>query len=158
MRRCLVPIALTLLAIAPLAAAELDQHGKAHPWMGATDRYTVIDFAAAWCGPCWQTLPKLQVLAQAHPSVDFLVVSVDDEVEGRDRLVEGIPLTIPVLWDEDYVIAEHYRPAAMPATFVLDPDGEVIYQHVGSAQKDWLTFEKLIEDLPSAKKPSTDDS
>lgn len=157
MRQRLITFALALLLTSPVTSAELDQYGNAHQWMGTKGRYTVIDFAAAWCGPCWKTLPKLQALAHAHPSVDFLVVSVDDEVDGRDRLVERVPLTLPVLWDEDYRIAEHYRPAAMPATYVLDPHGEVIHQHVGSARRDWETFEKLITDLPSSVATSADE-
>ena len=130
-----------------LAAAALDQHGSEHPWSGATGHYTVIDFAASWCGPCWKTLPELEELAKAHPSVVFLVVSVDDEVKGRDRLVADVPLTLPTLWDEDYAIAEHYRPAAMPATFVLDPEGELIYHHAGSTEKDWRAFVDLLTEI-----------
>jgi FAD:protein FMN transferase len=45
--------------------------------------------------------------------------------------------TMPVLWDETHRIAEHYRPPGMPATFVLDLEGKIVYRHVGSATKDW---------------------
>jgi thiol-disulfide isomerase/thioredoxin len=146
-----VLLASALLATTPLAAAALDQHGDTHSWRGATGHYTVIDFAASWCGPCWKTLPKLEELAEAHPAVVFLVVSVDDEVKGRDRLVADVPLTLPTLWDEDYAIAEHYRPEAMPATFVLDPEGELIYHHAGSTEKDWRALVDLLTKIPPKK-------
>lgn len=137
--------ALTLLPGGAAAAAELDQNGQPHAWSGATGRYAVVDFAAAWCGPCWKTLPKLQELAADRPDLEILVVSVDGDVKGRDRLVEDLSLTLPVLWDQDHAIAEHYLPEAMPATYLLDPNGEMIYHHTGSAASDWQAFLRVIE-------------
>ena len=126
----------------------LDQHGKAHAWRGPADHYTVIDFAASWCRPCWKVLPKLQAFAEDHPDVRVLVVSVDDERRGRDALVERLDLTLPVLWDQTHEIARHYQPGGMPATFVLGPDGKIVYQHVGSADEAWSALVAFIERAP----------
>ena len=139
MRRAalLLALALPLCATWPLAAAETDQHGVAHAWTGPSAGYTVLDFAASWCTPCWAVLPRLEKLAAEHPEIRVVVVSVDDEVSGRDLLVSKLKLTIPVLWDEKHRIAEHYRPDGMPYTVVLDPTGKVVYRHTGSAAKEW---------------------
>jgi len=141
----LTTLALLLLSGLTLQAEELDQNGKAHAWTGASDRYTIIDFAAAWCRPCWTVLPKLEAFAKEHPEVRVLVVSVDDEVKGRDALVEKLSLTIPVLWDEQHRIAEHYQPVGMPTTYVLDPKGEIVYTHVGSGKKEWEAMVGFLE-------------
>jgi len=145
-------LAATLLGIASLTlsatAAELDQYGVAHPWRGAeVGRHTVIDFAASWCAPCMKTLPELDALAKRSPALDFLVVSVDDDVSGRDELVERLALELPVLWDEEYAIANHYEPPAMPTTIILDPEGEVIFTHTGSDAKGWNKFVETVEAL-----------
>jgi thiol-disulfide isomerase/thioredoxin len=144
MRRVAALLALFLalpLATGPAAAAapvaETDQAGRAHEWKGASPGYTVVDFAASWCTPCWAVLPRLEKYASEHPEVRVLAVSVDDEVSGRDLLVSKLKLTIPVLWDANHRIAEHYRPKGMPFTVVLDPSGKVAYEHVGSAAKEW---------------------
>jgi len=142
----LVIIGLSGLSV---AAEEVDQHGNAHAWSGPSSSYTVIDFAAAWCRPCWTVLPKLQEYAKAHPEVRVLVVSVDDEVKGRDALVEKLGLTVPVLWDENHRIAEHYEPRGMPSTYVLDPKGTVVYKHTGSGKKEW---EEMVAFLSGATK------
>jgi len=128
---------LALLATLPLAAVETDQQGRAHEWAGPSAGYTVVDFAASWCTPCWSVLPRLERFAAEHPQVRVVAVSVDDKVSGRDLLVSRLKLTIPVLWDEKHRIAEHYRPDGMPHTVVLDPSGKVVYRHTGSAPKEW---------------------
>jgi len=124
-----------------------DQHGAAHAWRGEPARVTVLDFAAAWCGPCWRTLPRLEQLARAHPAIAFVVVSVDDKVAGRDRLVEELELTLPVVWDEGHRIAGHYRPEAMPATLVVAPDGAELLRLAGSGEAEWRRLVELVERL-----------
>lgn len=147
MRRAalLLALALALCATRPLAAAETDQHGVAHAWTGPSAGYTVLDFAASWCTPCWSVLPRLEKLAAEHPGLRVVVVSVDDKVAGRDLLVSKLGLTIPVLWDEKHLIAGHYRPDGMPYTVVLDPSGKVVYHHTGSAAKEWSAMLAFLE-------------
>ena len=139
MRRAALLLALALPALAapPLAAAETDQHGTAHAWSGPSAGYTVVDFAASWCTPCWAVLPRLEKYAAEHPGIRVLAVSVDEKVSGRDLLVSKLKLTIPVLWDEKHRIAEHYRPEGMPYTVIVDPSGKVVYRHTGSGTKEW---------------------
>ena len=137
----------SLLVVAPAVAVERDQYGEEHVWRGELGSYTVIDFAASWCAPCFKTLPKLVELGARYPELRILVVSVDDRVAGRDELVERLGLEVPVLWDEDYAIAEHYKPPAMPTTYLLSPDGEIVHSHVGSGDVDWERFVTKVEDL-----------
>lgn len=152
MKRRFAVAALLLLLFASVAiASEVDQKGVAHEWKGPSAGYTVIDFAASWCRPCWDVLPRLQDYATAHPDIRVLVVSVDDKVKGRDVLVEKLHLTLPVLWDAKHQIAEHYRPAGMPATFVLDPSGKIVYQHVGSAKKEWDAMVAFLDGATKKK-------
>jgi thiol-disulfide isomerase/thioredoxin len=145
-------LALALPAVPAGAAApvaETDQAGKAHEWKGASPGYTVVDFAASWCTPCWAVLPRLEKYASDHPEIRVLAVSVDDKVSGRDLLVSKLKLTIPVLWDGKHRIAEHYHPEGMPCTVVLDPSGKVVYRHVGSAMKEW---DAMVSFLATATK------
>lgn len=128
------------------AAGQTDQHGARHD-VAHPERVTVVDFAASWCAPCWKSLPHLQALAAQHPEVRFLVVSVDDRVDGRDQLVDGLSLSVPVIWDVDHDIAERFEPQGMPATFVLDPAGAIIYQHLGYDQDTWAELVDFLQSL-----------
>ena len=125
----------------------VDQNGNRHRWAAEAGAVTIIDFAASWCGPCHESLPRLEAFAEQHPEVRVLVISVDDEIGGRDRLVSDLGLTLPVLWDEDHRAAEHYRPEGMPATFVYDAAGEPVLTQVGSRLDEWQTLERTVEGL-----------
>ncbi len=139
-------LAATLATSSPLRAQGSDQFGHRHD-LAAGDTYTVVDFAASWCEPCYQALPELQALAAGTPNVRFLVVSVDDDVAGRDRLVEDLGLRLPVIWDEGHELIERFHPKGFPATYVLAPGGEVVHQHVGYSKKKWRRLVDVLERL-----------
>ncbi len=142
--------ALAALAIqVPADAESADQFGRRHDLAGS-DVYTVVDFAASWCGPCYRALPELEALATTTPGVRFLVVSVDDEVAGRDRLVEDLQLRLPVIWDEGHDLIERFHPRGFPATYVLAPGGEVVHRHVGYSKKKWRALADFLKQLSVA--------
>ena len=152
----LLVLAAPLISAAPLtnvaqaavpgpAALAVDQNGNVHAWSAQEGAVTIVDFAASWCGPCRESLPRLESFAASHPEVRVLVISVDDAVSGRDALVRDLDLHVPVLWDEDHRAAEHYRPGGMPATFVFDRTGQEILAVVGSKESDWRRVVDAVE-------------
>jgi thiol-disulfide isomerase/thioredoxin len=127
-------------------SAALDQRGRSYVWQGPSGQLTLIEFAASWCVPCRKTLPRLEAFARQHPDLRVLAVSVDERRQGRDELVDSLHLTLPMLWDEDHRIAEHFQPRAMPAAFLLSPAGDVLYTALGSRTDDWEKLVRRIED------------
>ena len=137
-------------------AGSFDQDGRSYSPDDLGGGYTVIDFSASWCNPCWKLLPRLQVLAEQQPRIRFLVVSVDQRQQGRDRLVRELKLKTPVIWDEGHVWAEYFQPEGMPTTLVVDPNGQVIYRHVGFSPKKWRDLEELLAQLSARAGASAD--
>lgn len=122
----------------------IDQNGDERRWAAPFDGVTLVDFAASWCGPCRHSLPRLEEFAAAHPGLQVLVVSVDEEVTGTEKLIESLDLKLPVVWDAGHRIASHYRPPAMPSSFLLRADGTILYTAEGSSEAEWLELERSV--------------
>ena len=84
-----------------------------------SERPVVVDFGAAWCGPCRVMSPILEELAAERP--DLRVVKVDV--------------------DADQAVAARYGVLSMP-TFMVFRDGAPVGQIVGSRPK-----KRLLADL-----------
>ena len=59
-----------------------------------SDRLTVVDFWADWCGPCMMLAPVMEELDAEMPDVKFCKVNVDEE---RDLAMEYGVQSIPML-------------------------------------------------------------
>jgi thioredoxin 1 len=46
-----------------------------------SDKLFVLDFYADWCGPCKRLTPELEKIAEAHKTVVFYKINVDDHEE-----------------------------------------------------------------------------
>ena len=44
-----------------------------------SDKKLVIQFTAAWCGPCKVISPKVEALAKDHKHIKFIKIDVDDK-------------------------------------------------------------------------------
>lgn len=65
----------------------------------ASDRISVVDFSADWCGPCKMIHPVLEKLSdEMKDKVDFYTVDVDEsQQEANEFGVRGVPTMIVFL-------------------------------------------------------------
>src|SRR5487761_1628787 len=94
-------------------------------------KVAVIDFWATWCGPCLQSLPNLQQVADRYQDgekIVFLAVSVDnDDVTDeavRKKFVET-KLSLPIARDPNTAARNPFLVESLPTMVVLGPDGVV---------------------------------
>jgi thiol-disulfide isomerase/thioredoxin len=148
-----------LLVCCPVPAAQAkrapnlelkDLKGNTHKVSDLRGSVVVINFWATWCQPCREELPLLSRLSQEYAAkkVRFIAVSAD-EVKDRakvDQLLSRTPLGMEVWLGADVDMLERAGLGnVLPATLILDEQGEVAVRIQGEAREedvrktlDWL--------------------
>jgi peroxiredoxin len=106
-------------------------------------RPVLIEFFAEHCKPCLKSLPALAELSASAPELVIVGVSEDEDEATAVRLKADLGLAFTVIHDRDHVLAGRYRVVDLPATFVLDPRGNVRWY--GDRPHDAAELERVVE-------------
>lgn len=91
-----------------------------------TSRARLVLAAAALLGK----LEELNVRFAAA-GLAIVALSIDDEPKGLAEFAKTYGLRFPIGWDAGHRIAEVYRPASDPTTYVIDRSGIIRFVHAG---------------------------
>ena len=128
---------------------------------GATEKIStlhgsiaVINFWATWCGPCQEELPMLSRLTTeyAGKKVRFIAISADENPENAknrtkiDQFLNARKPAMEIWLGADLDMLERLNLGnVLPATVIVDENGEVIARVLGQAREedlrtplDWL--------------------
>ncbi len=92
-----------------------------------------IDFWASWCGPCRQSLPLYEVMNESLPQDSFRLVAINLD-ESRDDALQFLkkhPVSYIVAFDPKGVSASSWGIKAMPSSFLVNQQGEIVKEWIG---------------------------
>jgi thiol-disulfide isomerase/thioredoxin len=97
----------------------------------------VLDFWATWCGPCLQTMPLVEKVAEefADQGVQLIAVNLEEPAKTITNMLERHKLKLTVAMDIDGVAAGKYEATAIPQTVIIDREGKVARLFVGGGPK-----------------------
>jgi peroxiredoxin len=121
------------------------------------DGLTVINFWATWCKPC---VLELNTIKDHYPSwkkelgVKIVAVSIDDSrnTSKVGPMVNGKGWEYDILLDANSDFRRALNVTNPPHTFVLNPEGEILWQHNSFAPGDEDELYEILKKF-SSKKP-----
>ena len=114
-----------------------------------TEKITVLSFWATWCSPCKR---ELDAIMELYPewtekyNMQLLAISIDNSrmMSQVKPMVEEKGWEFPVLMDSKQELQHALEFQAVPQTFVIDKEGNIIFQHEGYTPGDEYELEKIL--------------
>ena len=100
-------------------------------WESLRGHWVLVNYWAEWCKPCLEEIPELNSIDNAS-AVVVLGVNFDD-VRGQELIDLGRKMGIEYsMLSEDPGPKFGWKtPVALPATFIVDPDGDLVEARFG---------------------------
>lgn len=106
-------------------ARTLDLSAHAGEWV-------LVNYWAPWCKPCIEEIPELNSVHLEHPGISVYGVNFDGST--GDALLEQeatLGVAFPTLTDDPHALLGIPRPAVLPTTLVVNPQGELVETLLG---------------------------
>ncbi|MBH44483.1 MAG: alkyl hydroperoxide reductase [Gammaproteobacteria bacterium] len=113
-------------------------------------KFVLVNFWATWCHPCKEEMPTLEAIHKIMDNNKFTVlgIHVGPDPTNIKNFLKISPVSFPIFIDMDLEL--NWGVPGLPTTFLIDPDGKMIYRSVGKrnfASNDMRNFFlKLIKD------------
>lgn len=111
---------------------------------GKRDKVLIINFWAAWCGPCEVEAPDLKDIYDKHKDkLDLYAVNATkyDKLREAKDFVKEQELVFPILTDAKGNVGDEYKVFSYPTSFIVDRDG-VIRQRIEGiiSREEWEIY------------------
>ena len=111
-------------------------------------QWVLVSFWATWCSPCLKEMPTMERLYQdmGDEGLEILAVHAGPGVDKVGEFLEQVPVSFPVLLDEDLSLGG-WEVMALPTAVLVDPTGRRVYRAVGPREWDTPAMKAFLRDL-----------
>ncbi len=127
-----------------------DRQGQTHTLADYKGKVVIFNFWATWCAPCVKEMPSMQRAWEQtrDQGVVLLAINWGDDAEAVDVFFEKrmkTPVDFPVLLGGDRAMTSAWGVRGLPTTFVINPEGAIVFEVVG--EREWDDPELLQQVL-----------
>jgi len=128
-----------------------DPEGGEHRLADWKGKYVLVNFWATWCAPCRKEMPGLDALEAKFGGDKFQVVTIAtgrNTLAGIRKFFKEVNVThLPILLDPNQRLARDMTVFGLPATMILNPEGQEIARLRGDAEWSSESASAIIEAL-----------
>lgn len=117
-----------------------DLNGKDVSLSDYKGKSVFLNFWASWCPPCKAEMPDIEKLYQQTKDSDLVILAVNigEDKTTAKSFMESNKYSFTVLLDSSQNIAAQYNIAAIPTSFFIDKEGNIV-----STIKGGMTLEQM---------------
>jgi thiol-disulfide isomerase/thioredoxin len=97
-------------------------------------RVVIVNFWATWCVPCVAEMPGLDRLRRKL-HIEVVAVNFQENAARIRPFLAQTGVMLPVVRDHDGSLRSTWRVSVFPTTFVIAPDGRIVF--VATGEVDW---------------------
>jgi len=135
-------------AVADYDFVLIDSEGQQVPFTEFKNKVVFVNFWATWCPPCVAEMPDIHnlYLETQSSDIEFVLISLDEDFQKAKDFVKRKEFDFPI-----YRLASPlpavYESSAIPTTYVISPNGEIVVTKSGMAKYNTKKFKQFLEEL-----------
>jgi len=133
-----------------------DMDGAVHTLSAYRGKVVILNFWATWCPPCREEMPSMERAWQKlrHEDIVMLAVNVGEDEDTVFEFTASYPVEFPLLLDRKSEVIGNWPVRGLPTTFVIDPQGKIVYRAIGGRDWDDPGVLKKIRALKAHSEPN----
>jgi len=119
------------------------------------DGPVLVNFWATWCKPCLHEIKALNKMYENYKREGFKILGVNQDTPRSltkvKALVSSSRLKYLIALDANKEIAEKFNVQAVPANFLIDKNGEIVFTSTGYFPGDEVEIEDALKKILEKK-------
>jgi len=129
-----------------------DMDGSVHTLSAYRGKVVILNFWATWCPPCREEMPSMERAWEKlrHEDIVMLAINVGEDEDTIFEFTASYPVEFPLLLDRESAVISNWPVRGLPTTFVIDPQGKIVYRAIGG--RDW-DADGVLQQIRALKLP-----